>query len=246
LEVATFAALLDGQEFDDALFDIVEPGMVRIQDAARLGDVEAILGLLAPGQLEHPVKVVADPALLGVLLAGALESLELTLDLLAHVVRKGRVGDFLAILGQGIAVGVAQLLLDRGQLLTQVELALAFFQSFVDLNADLVFQRGLGQNLPTPGDQLLETRDDIAFFEDFEMLVQFEIGRVAGHVGELARVVDPTQHLAIAEAPRRSSRFSKWRGVPARSARLAEARSGRRRRGSTVIHNALHARSRRY
>ena len=74
LEVATFAPLLDGQEFDDALFDVVEPGVVRIQDAAGLGDVEAILRLLAPGQLEHPVQVVADPALLGVLLAGALEA----------------------------------------------------------------------------------------------------------------------------------------------------------------------------
>src|SRR5947209_17585225 len=70
LEVATFAAFLDGQEFDDALFDVVESGMVCIQDAAGFGDVvEAILRLLAPGQLEHPVKVVADPALLGVLLA---------------------------------------------------------------------------------------------------------------------------------------------------------------------------------
>ena len=104
--------------------------------------------------------------------------------------------DLLAVLGERVAVGVAQLLLDRRQLLAQVELALALFEAFVDLDADLVLERGFGQDLAAPGNQLLQPRDDVALLEDVEVLVQLQIGRVARHVGELAGVLDAAQHLA--------------------------------------------------
>ena len=114
--------------------------MVGVQDAASLDDVEAILRFLAPWQLEHPVQVIADPTLLGILFAGALEPLKLALDLFAHLVRKRCVDDLLAVLGQCVAVGIAQFLLDGRQLLAQIELALAFFEAFVDLNSNFVFE----------------------------------------------------------------------------------------------------------
>src|SRR5579859_2905658 len=140
LQMAALATLLDGQEFDDPFFHVVEPGVIRVQDAARLGDVEAILRSLAPRQLEHPIQVIADPTLLGILLAGALEAIELSLDLLAHVVRERRVGNLLAVLGERVAIGVAKLFFDRRQLLAQIELALALFETFVDLDPDPVFE----------------------------------------------------------------------------------------------------------
>jgi hypothetical protein len=169
--------------------------MVGVQDAAGLGHVEAILRPLAPWQLQHPVEVVANPALLGILLAGALQAVELALDFFANGVREGRLGDLLAVLRQRVAIGLAQLLFDRGELLAQVELALALFEALVDLDANLVLQRGFGQDGASPGDQRLEPRHDVALLEDGQVLVQLQLGRIAGHIGELARMLDAAQHL---------------------------------------------------
>ena len=38
-----FATLLDGQKLDDSLFDVVEAGVVRIEDASGLNNVEPML-----------------------------------------------------------------------------------------------------------------------------------------------------------------------------------------------------------
>ena len=96
--MAALTPLLDGQEFDDPLFDVVQSGMVRIEDAACLGHIEAVFGFLAPRQLEHPIQVIADPALLRVLFAGTLEAVQLSLDFFPHVVGERRIVDLLAIL----------------------------------------------------------------------------------------------------------------------------------------------------
>ena len=154
---AALAPLLHGQELDDPLFDVVEPGMVLIEDAARLGDIEAILGPLAPGQLEHPIQVVADPAVLGVLLAGALEAPSSRSTSFRTCVGEGRLVDALPILRRDVAIALAQLALDRLELLAQVVLALALLKALVDFAADLVLEGDLRQDLAAPGDELLES-----------------------------------------------------------------------------------------
>src|SRR5438105_5966475 len=97
LQVTALTPLLYRQELDDPLFDVVQSGMVRIEDAACLGHIEAVFGFLAPRQLEHPIQVIADPALLRVLFAGTLEAVQLSLDFFAHVVGERRIVDLLAI-----------------------------------------------------------------------------------------------------------------------------------------------------
>ena len=77
--------LAHGEVLEDALLHVLQPVVVGLEDARRLGDVEAVLGLDAPGDLEHGVEPGADPARLGALVAGALELVDLALDGLAHV-----------------------------------------------------------------------------------------------------------------------------------------------------------------
>ena len=77
--------LAHGEVLEDALLHVLEPVVVGVEDARRLGDVEAVLGLDAPGNLEHRVEPGADPARLGALVARALELVDLALDRLADV-----------------------------------------------------------------------------------------------------------------------------------------------------------------
>ena len=65
--------LAHGEVLEDAPLDLVQAVMVLVEDAARLGDVDALLGQLRPGQLDQPVEVGADHAVLGARLRHALE-----------------------------------------------------------------------------------------------------------------------------------------------------------------------------
>ena len=51
--------------FEDALLDLGQAVMVLVEDAARFGDVDALVGELRPGQLDQPIEVGADHAVLG-------------------------------------------------------------------------------------------------------------------------------------------------------------------------------------
>ena len=59
------AALAHGQVLDDALLDVVQPGVVLVQDAPGVGDVVGVLGPLVPRDVEDGVQPGADPAGLG-------------------------------------------------------------------------------------------------------------------------------------------------------------------------------------
>ena len=106
----SLAELADREELDDALLHVLETGVVLIEDAARLGEVEVVLGAHVPRDLEHPVEVRADPAVLGVLLAGPLEAVELALDLRAHVLGHARVLEALAVAGGDVVAALTELL----------------------------------------------------------------------------------------------------------------------------------------
>src|SRR2546430_1272254 len=71
---ALVAPLADGQELEDPILDVVEAIVVLVQDPARLDQVEVVRGANLPRDLEHPVQVVADPAVLGALLGGPVEA----------------------------------------------------------------------------------------------------------------------------------------------------------------------------
>ena len=77
--------LAHGEVLEDALLHVLQPVVVGLEDARRLGDVEPVLGLDAPRDLEHGVEPRADPARLRALVARALELVDLALDGLADV-----------------------------------------------------------------------------------------------------------------------------------------------------------------
>ena len=77
VEPAVGAQLAHRQVLHDAVLHVAQTGVVRVEDAARLGDVHPLLGALTPRQLEDRVDPRADPAVLGALLGRALELVDL-------------------------------------------------------------------------------------------------------------------------------------------------------------------------
>ena len=116
--------------------------MVLVEDAARLLEVDRLLGRELPGQLDQPVEIGADHAVFGRGLGHPLEPAELAPRLLLDLLRHLGLGDRLAQLGDLVllAVGVAQLLLDRRHLLAEEHLALALVERGAGLLADLLRQ----------------------------------------------------------------------------------------------------------
>ena len=146
LEAALLAQLAHGEELDDAVLHVGQTGVVLVQDSARLDQVVVVLGAHVPGDVEHPVEVGADPSVLGVLLARPLQAVELAVDLGQHVLGHLGLGDPLAVGRDDVGLALVQLLLDRLELLAQQELALGLLHALGDVAADLLLQRGVGED----------------------------------------------------------------------------------------------------
>ena len=54
-----------GEEFEDAFLDVVEAGMVLVEDLARMLEVELVLAVNTPWQGGGPFEVVAGDGVLG-------------------------------------------------------------------------------------------------------------------------------------------------------------------------------------
>ncbi len=149
--------------------------MVLVQDPARLDEVEVVLGSPVPGQLQHPVQVVANPAVLGRLLAGALEAIELAHDLLLDGVGHSGLLDAVPVLGGGVAL-LAQLLFDRGHLLAEQELALLLLHPVADLVPDRLLEGHLGERVAGPRNQPGEPLLDVQLLQQLDLLLDREVG----------------------------------------------------------------------
>ena len=73
--------------------------MVLVEDAARFGDVDALVGQLRPRQLDQPVEVAADHGVLGARLRRALKPRQLLQRLLLGLLRHLGLLDRFAQLG---------------------------------------------------------------------------------------------------------------------------------------------------
>ena len=87
------------QVLDDAPLDLVEPVVVLVEDAARLADVDRRLLRNAPGQLDQPIEIGADHAVLGRRVRHALQPAQLLARLLLDLLRHVGLGDRLLELG---------------------------------------------------------------------------------------------------------------------------------------------------
>ena len=154
-------ALAHGQVLDDAFLNVVEPGVVGVEDRARGGDVVDVLGALVPGQFQDGVQPGADPAALGGLLGRAVQLVHFGQCGLLHVL--GQVGGFdagaVVVVLRG-AVELAELLADGLELAAQQELLLLLLHALGDVLADRVGDLELGEVLLAPDEGLLEARGD--------------------------------------------------------------------------------------
>jgi hypothetical protein len=113
--------------------------VIGVQDLARMGDVQVVLGALRPRQVDEPLEVGADHAVLGRCLRQPLEAPQLALGGLLRLL--GQLGGLQALAQLGdlglLLVALAQFLLDRLQLLAQEVLTLALVELRLDLRLDL-------------------------------------------------------------------------------------------------------------
>ena len=128
---------------------------------ARAGGVELLLGALRPRHRDQPVEVGADHRALARLLAAALEAAQLLRRLLGDVLGHLGLGDLLLVLGDHVAVVVAQLLADRLHLLAQEVLALLGLGAVLDVVADAGADLKLGEALALQLDRELEALGDV-------------------------------------------------------------------------------------
>ncbi len=124
--------------------------MVCVEDLARMVRIEALGRALAPRHRQEPVEVGPDHRGLA-RLAHPLQSAELSLGLIAHLVRHPRFVDLAPIVVDDRALVLAELLADRLELLAQEVLALLLLGARLDVVADPPSDLELGQTLALCG-----------------------------------------------------------------------------------------------
>ena len=145
--------------------------------------------------------------MLGVLLAGALEPVDLTIDRAADIVGQIATGRLLAVLvDTAAALVVTELLPDGRELLAEEELALLALHPLPDLGADAVGDLVLGEHVARPLRGPLDARRHVDRFEELELLFGRQVAPRAEAVGERAglggraeQLGQPTGTTALAE-----------------------------------------------
>jgi hypothetical protein len=109
--------------------------VVLVEDLARVGDVEVVVCLLGPGQIDQPLEVAPDHPVLGRDRRQLLQPGELALGgLLRLLGQAGRLDPLAKLVDLGLLLVLfPEFLLDRLELLAEEILALAL----VDLGLDL-------------------------------------------------------------------------------------------------------------
>ena len=127
-----------GQVLEDPVLHLLEVVVVGVEDLAGVLDVEVVGGRLRPRQVDQPLQVGADDAVLGRRRGQALEPRELALGGPLRVLGQlGRLDPLAQLVDLGLGlVLLAELALDRLQLLAQVVLALTLLDSRLDLVLD--------------------------------------------------------------------------------------------------------------
>jgi hypothetical protein len=190
LDAALLAQLADGDVLDDPVLHVLEAGVVGVEHLAGVLRVEALLRPLAPRHREQPVEVVADHLRLGRSLAHALEPPELALGLLAHRVRHAGLGDLRSVFLDDRALVLAELLAERVELAAQDVLALLLLDAGVDVVADAHSHLHGGEPLALEAERQLQALDDVDGSEQLDLLLEGDLRRVAGRIGQRAGLGD--------------------------------------------------------
>ena len=116
--------------------------MVLVQHLANVGDVEVVLGLVAPGQLDKPLQIGANDAGLGRLSALVLQALQFTQRALQHLRRHAGGLDLVTQAIGAVIVLVAQLLANGLHLLAQHVVALRLLRAVAGILLNLAADVG--------------------------------------------------------------------------------------------------------
>ena len=184
--------LRDGEVLDDPLLDLVEVEVVLVEDLARLHEVEVVLGCLVPWEAEDPLDVRADHPVLGGSGRQLLEPRQLAIDCLARIFRQVDLGGALAQLGELglLRVALAELFLDRLQLLAEEVLALRGLHLGLDLVLNLGAELGDLELAVQDHEHGAEPLLDVVQLEKLLLLLRLQPQRRGDEVAEGARVVD--------------------------------------------------------
>ena len=192
--------LLHGQELEDAVFHVLEVVVVLVEDRARVGDVDVVLGDDRPGQRHDPVEIGADDAVLGGSRRQLRQPVELTPRLLVDLLGQVGLVDALAQLvdlGLGL-VGLAQLFLDGLQLLAQHVLALVLVHLRLHLVLDLGAELQHFQLPVHEGGERAQPARQVGLFEQLLLVLGLEAHGRGDEVAERRRVVDAGgRHLEL-------------------------------------------------
>ena len=107
-----------------------------------------------------------------------------------HRVGHAGVGDLLAVLLGDRRLVLAELLADGVHLLAQEVVALLLLGAGLDVLADALAHLQLGQPLALELQRQRQALDDVERLEQLELLREVQVGRVAGRVGQRARLGD--------------------------------------------------------
>ncbi len=184
--------LAHGEVLEDAVLDLLEVVVVAVEDLARVLDVEVVLARGVPGQRDDPVEVGADDRVLG---AGRLDlgqALELALGGLADLVGQLELVELLAQLADLglLLVGLAELLLDRLELLAQEVLALRLVDLGAHVGLDLGAQLEHLELAREDARELAQPLLDVGLFEQLLLVFGLDAHRAGHQERESAGLLD--------------------------------------------------------
>ncbi len=181
-----------GEELEDPLLDLLDVEVVGVEHLARVPEVEVVGRRRVPRQRGEPLEVGADHAVLGGGLRQLLQPRELAVGLAPHVLGQRDRAELLAqLLDLGLRrVALAQLLLDRLELLAQHVLALGLVELGLHLRLDPRPDRG---DLELAGEDLREAAQPaghVALLQELLLLLGLDPQRAGDQVRERRRVVE--------------------------------------------------------
>ena len=192
------AALLDRQILKNALLDLHQTVMILVKHLAGVGDINRLAGVLAPRQLGQPLQIGTHHLVLGRAAIDPTQAPQLAVGLFARHLRQiGRV-QLLAQIVEigGLAIILAQLLLNGAHLLAQIELALLLGGTLLHLLAQPGLDLKHRQLLAVELAHLNQPGDHIKRIEQVKALLKGVIGRVAGVIGQVARILNRAHEVA--------------------------------------------------
>jgi len=170
--------------------------VILVEHLARVPNVEIIFGRHTPRQAHQPIEIRAHDGMLGRLGWDHLEALEFLVGDLARLGRHLRLFDLLLDLFDfGAArVALAQLFLNRLELLAQIVLALIFVELGLHLRLDLVPKFEHLDLAPQYSDQLFQPAANVERRQQVLRLFDRNLQVGGDHVGEPAGLLHLHRH----------------------------------------------------